>query len=84
MNCTVDAIHLHSCEHAKDSALEVFVLRLLNHIRIASCKVITVLRYEFLNMTSCSLAFYYQRLGVIQHLHLMVENLISLRFFALV
>jgi len=24
MNYTVDAFHLHSCEHAKDSALEVF------------------------------------------------------------
>jgi hypothetical protein len=62
MNYAVDALHLHSFEHAEASALKVFVPRLLNHIRSASCKVITVLRYEFLNMTSCSLAFRYQRL----------------------
>jgi hypothetical protein len=84
MNYTVDALHLHSFEHAEASALEVFVPRLLNHIRSASCKVITVLRYEFSNMTSCSLAFRYQLLEEIQNLHLLAEYLLSLRFFALV
>ena len=78
MNYTVDAFHFHSFEHAKASALEFFfflVLRLLNHILSASYKVTTVLHYEFLNMTPCTLAVRYHLLAGIQYLHILVENL---------